>query len=324
MSERDPGAPKASISRKRAAALTTESKVKVHLFGGMHVERCNRPLPGFACSKAGELLAYLLLHRDRPQRRERLAEILWGDELDDPRRSIRQALWRLRSNLGTEDNLFDSVDEERISVNPGAALWLDVAVFEYTCREIQAAGAGDLTASTWPRAKAALELYRGELLDGTPWDWCRFERVRLHDLFLALGDQALLWCLDSSDFNEGIRLGFEMLRYDPAREKTHRALMLLHATAGDRSSALRQFDLCVAALREDLGVAPGQSTRELAERIVEDRMAGRSTLRQRSTQKGVERVLRGLQELRELLSDARREVHVEIEAIERELKGHQD
>ena len=74
--------------------------LQIHLFGPLRIERGGRPLPGLACAKARELLAYLLLHRQRSQRREALAERLWGDVVSaEPRKALRQALWQLQSTL---------------------------------------------------------------------------------------------------------------------------------------------------------------------------------------------------------------------------------
>jgi hypothetical protein len=46
--------------------------------------------------------------------------------------------------------------------------------------------------------------------------------------------------------------------------------MRLFCTAGDRVGALRQYERCVTALKEELGVKPSRQTLELHERICAD------------------------------------------------------
>ncbi len=51
-----------------------------------------------------------------------------------------------------------------------------------------------------------------------------------------------------------------LLALDPLREDVHRLLMRLHARAGRRNAALRQYRACADALGRDLGVAPEDET----------------------------------------------------------------
>jgi DNA-binding SARP family transcriptional activator len=147
-------------------------------------------------------------------------------------------------------------------------------------------------------------------------------------MFLCLGDLAMSGCLVASERPEGVRLGFDILRHDPAREGTHRSLMRLHALAGDRTAALRQFERCVAALREELGVPPSRRTRELAESIradgIDDGGLATSGVEAPGAGLPVASVLESLREVRDLLNEVRREVHCEIQALEKAIDapGH--
>ena len=68
----------------------------------------------------------------------------------------------------------------------------------------------------------------------------------------------------------GMICGMEILRYDRAQERTHRRLMRLYYTTGNRTAALRQYQACVNALDEELGVGPAQSTQRLYQQICSD------------------------------------------------------
>jgi len=254
------------------AARARQPAVEAHLFGRFRVERDGVPVRGLPCGKSQELLAYLLVHRDRPHRREAVADELWGDSAaGDLRKVMRQALWHLQSAFGGGRRPVESLGGDWIGIRGGVDLWLDLDLFEAAWREIETVPGSALSAATSERVRRVVELCRGELLDGNDWEWCRFERERLHDLFCAMVAKLMAWCEASGAHATGLRLGTDLLRSDRACERTHRSLMRLHALAGDRTGALRQYQRCSDALREELGVAPGKATRDLLVTIREDR-----------------------------------------------------
>ena len=61
-----------------------------------------------------------------------------------------------------------------------------------------------------------------------------------------------------------------ILKYDPARERTHRQLMRIYYLLGDRTAALRQYERCVGALKRELGVNPERRTVDLHQQIKSD------------------------------------------------------
>jgi DNA-binding SARP family transcriptional activator len=72
-------------------------------------------------------------------------------------------------------------------------------------------------------------------------------------------------------FERGIEHALRALAVDPAREEVHRHIMRLHALAGHRTQAMRQYQSCERILMQELGVKPSASTRGLYEAIREDR-----------------------------------------------------
>jgi DNA-binding SARP family transcriptional activator len=80
------------------------------------------------------------------------------------------------------------------------------------------------------------------------------------------------FCESRRLYENGLAYGEQILRYDRARERTHRKLMRLFYLAGDRTAALRHYEKCVAALREELGVEPAKRTRLLYRQIEADQL----------------------------------------------------
>ena len=214
-------------------------------------------------SRAGQsLLAYLLLNAGTPQRRERLAGLLWPDTSDEnARHNLRTELWRIRKALGSRDdadNDYLLTEDLTITFNPEAQFWLDVNQLQ---RLTPANGSLDDLISQ-------LTLYQGELLPGFYDDWVVLERERLQALF-ERGMKRLMerlcqeqrWATVLEWCERWIALG-------QTPEPAYRALMAAYAALGDRARAVATFERCRAALEQDLGVEPSPETQSLYDRLL--------------------------------------------------------
>src|SRR5437763_5688702 len=104
--------------------------LRIRLFGALDLRYGENPLPALESARAESLLAYLLLHRDAPQPRERLAFLLWPDSTEQQARTnLRHVLHTLRHALPESDRFLD-VQPRTLQWQTGGAWWLDVAAFE--------------------------------------------------------------------------------------------------------------------------------------------------------------------------------------------------
>jgi TolB-like protein/Flp pilus assembly protein TadD len=117
----------------------------------------------------------------------------------------------------------------------------------------------------------AAALYAGDFLDGLTVhdaafeEWLLVERARLR----ALAGAVFTKILANETGSNALSIAQRLLALDPLQEEGHRALMRLHAAAGETSSALRQYELCRNILRRELDVAPSPETEALYRRIRE-------------------------------------------------------
>jgi DNA-binding SARP family transcriptional activator len=142
-----------------------------------------------------------------------------------------------------------------------------VAEFETAFKSAEGIAGAQLTEGQANQLKEAVDLYRDDLLVGWYHDWVLFERERLQNKYLILLDKLISYSHVHHDFEQGQAYATGILRYDPARERTHRALMRLYYSSGDRTAALRQYERCVAALKRELQVSPERRTTDLYEQI---------------------------------------------------------
>jgi len=252
------------------------SKINFYLFGKFCFKVDGKLINKIEPHKAEELLGFLLLNRDQPYSREKLADLLWREiSPNQASNYLRKTLWQLQcalSRCGLNKTNLLLVNAEWLQVNPTSEFWLDVAVFEDSFKQTRRTLGRDLSEKQAQTIQNAAAVYRGELLDSWYQDWCLYERERLEHQFLAMLDKLMEYCEVHEQYEEGLLYGEKILRYDRAREHTHRQLMRLYYLSGDRTAALRQYQKCVKILRNELEVEPTQHTRKCFEMIRDDKL----------------------------------------------------
>ncbi|HEX3312476.1 MAG TPA: BTAD domain-containing putative transcriptional regulator, partial [Streptosporangiaceae bacterium] len=193
--------------------------LRARLLGPVDLRFGERQLPPLDSGRAESLLAYLLLHRDAPQPRQRLAFLLWPDSAEgQAHTNLRKVLHNLRRALPDADHLIE-VGSRTLRWRPDAPLWLDVEQFE------RAAAAGQL--------EEAVQLYVGELLEGRYDEWLADERERLAGLHADVLERLARQQEHDRRWPEAIRSAERLVAHDPLREESHRLLIRLCQASGD-------------------------------------------------------------------------------------------
>jgi DNA-binding SARP family transcriptional activator len=255
------------------------AELKVYLFGKFSIEG-DRPealcLPG---GKTQELFFYLALHRHQLHSRETMAALLWPEcSTVKSKKNLRQALWQLRCALASSTKSrkreFLVIDAESIHMNGDKAMSVDVSVFERAYEGVCGVTGNALDSSQAKVLERAIELYRGDLLEGCYEDWCLVERERLQNWYLIMLEKLICYSRKVRDFPRALEYGEKVLRLDRAHERTHRQLMRTFYESGNRPAALRQYERCKAALQEELGVEPSHKTQKLDGQIRREDVGG--------------------------------------------------
>ncbi len=242
---------------------------RLTLLGGFDLEAAGGGKLTLPTRKDRLLLAYLALSGGRPQSRDRLAGLLWGDRAEaQARDSLKQALAGVRQAFRHAG--LDPVRADRESVTfESEGIEVDAVEFARLATEARA-------------CDRAVALYRGDLLDGIDGvsaefdEWLRPERERLGGLAVHVLEQLALASAPTGVADETIQLGRHLLARDRLREPVYRALMRLHARNGERTEALKLYAACRDALKQDLGVEPDARTEELYRDILTDRLSAPS------------------------------------------------
>jgi DNA-binding SARP family transcriptional activator len=217
------------------------------------------------------LLAYLLLERNRMHPREVLIGEFWGDSSEQKARNcLNTALWRLRRALEMDEKqqVYLLTTEVGVGFNSQSQYWLDVAVFEETLAQALKRPEHLLSPEDAARLASALQLYRGDLLEGIYEDWAIRAREYQRLLYLNGLDCLMRYHIQHADYERALECAHQILRADPLREEIHREVMRLHALRGNRAEAVRQYRLCQDLLEKELGIPPMPETACLYSQIL--------------------------------------------------------
>jgi DNA-binding SARP family transcriptional activator len=259
--------------------VTDDRKLHIQLLGDFRLTYDDELLTDVNTPRLQSLLAYLLLHRDAPQSRHRLAFLFWPDSPEDQAlTNLRNLLYRLRQGLPDADR-FLHVDRKTLQWRPTSCYDLDVARFEEALNradeilnEGQLPGSPPLQGTRGEEAQEALEravaVYQGDLLPSCYEDWIVSERERLRRAFERALETLVSLLEDQHKYSAAVRQAQRLLRHDPLHEASYRRLMRLHALVGDRAGALRTYHKCATVLERELGVQPSPTTREIYERLL--------------------------------------------------------
>ena len=260
----------------------------------------------FRGAKERALLIYLALEQGtahppttaRPTQprfhtRSALAGLLWPDEPEaKARRHLSTSLLHLRNAIGdrTADadrangQSFLLVENQALSINPAASLWLDALALRASLAAIDAHEHPRLhtCAHCTDQYRQAVDLYGGPFLDDFEVESDLFEEWRLgqqaHFAQLALDACAQLSAcyVAQGQIQRAIAMARRQLHLEPTYEEAHRTLMQLLAQSGQRSAALAQYDTLTQILMDELGVPPAPETDMLYDAIVAGEIGGQS------------------------------------------------
>jgi DNA-binding SARP family transcriptional activator len=294
--------------------------LEIQLFGVGRASLDGVQVTGFPNQQAAQLLCYLLLNRSRPQPRERLAAVFWGQHSSSTaRKYLRNALWRLGQLVsGTKADIQDylNITETSIGFQPQTEYWLDIEAFERDTTGCKSTAGSKLTAEQAQGLETAVALYQGDLLESIYEDWTLYERERLRLLYIGSLNKLMIYHGTHQRPEQGLVHGENILAMDPAREKIHRQMMWLYWLQGDRSAALAQYNRCKQILREELGIPPMRETHNLYTAIKQNAEAPQTWNDDALESSGTLQVSQdALQKLRSLQKLADR-IHAELRTLE--------
>jgi DNA-binding SARP family transcriptional activator len=270
-----PRAPARPTQRRHASPQMggMRSDLQVTFLGCFRLAVADQPLSKLPVGQSGAFFRYLLVHHDQPVRGDVLQELFWpGVDPFVSRNRLHQTIHCLRRALaeagGAAASLMIVCHEGCYGLALDRPIWVDSEAFEQLIAAGKQAERLQRTAQAMHTYREALALYQGDFLPEDCYDdWTGHIRARLHEARLSALDRLGRLALAQGDLLSASEYCRQLLALDTCREDAHQRLMHCYALLGLRTQALRQYEHCVTALREDLGLAPLPETTRLYQQI---------------------------------------------------------
>jgi DNA-binding SARP family transcriptional activator len=243
----------------------------VYCLGPFRVYQDEQPVEDWPSSKGKAVFKYLVTHREHPVVKDVLMDLFWsGISAESARNNLNVAIYGLRQALRKTNPSYSHVlfIDDCYLLNPELHIWLDYEAFLRIiadARKLEERGDFEATIHAYNKAET---LYQGEFLPEDRYeDWLLPLRENLQAEYLSLLDRLNFYFFEKQDYQACIHLCRKMLTIDPCNEEAHRHLMRCFFERGQAYMALRQYYLCVEALKQGLNVAPASTTKALYEHI---------------------------------------------------------
>ena len=253
----------------------------VYCLGAFRVFQQDKEISEWSSYKARDILKYLLVRPGKPATggkqpgqvpKDILIDIFWP-EADPPagRRNLHQAIYSLRQTLRGEQPEFHHIwfENDNYFLNPKLDIWLDFREFERCAQEgrrLEKAGQLEQAIEQYATAE---QLYQGDFLQEDLYeDWPRLQREDLLNQYVGVVERLSELYLQKHLYAAVVPICQKLLSRDRANETAHRQLMLCYLAQGLRHLAVRQYQACLRALSEELGLPPSAETTALYRSIV--------------------------------------------------------
>lgn len=248
--------------------------LQVTLFGAPQVDIEGQPLVELLqAPRVVSMLAYLALHADQPQPRSLLASIFWPEIPEaQARRNVTNILWRLHNLLGEASDHLEITRQTaclNISIphHDHNTCWIDVHCFEQ-----YAVQGDDINA-----LEQALQLYRGDLLQGLGDDWIVHEAERLHESYMRTMRQLTALYRGCHKIGAALRVGQCWLKADPLDEDAHHHVIELLIEAGKLSDATFAYQFYAHTWQSELNLPPSTRMEMLGAQLKKSQLQLRSS-----------------------------------------------
>ena len=245
------------------------ARLDVRCLGTFELSWAGKPVAKWGSTKAKALIEYMMARPREPVIKDALMEALWPNcDPQSANNNLKAAVHALRQTLaaaaGSADTALIVFVQGSYVLNREIEMWVDVEEFEKhwaAGRQFEREGR---THDAIREFKLAETLYRGDYLQDEPYEeWTILQREALRDNYLAILGKLAEHALQEDDYEDAIAYAQKILAHDSCREDAFRWMMRSHSRLGQRSRAIRWFELCRRATRAGLDTEPDRETQDL-------------------------------------------------------------
>lgn len=256
-----------------------EKPVTIRNLGGFSITVGDGNSEQWKPSRSRLLFEYLLVNRNKLVLKERLCEMLWPDTEQAPgSSSLKVTVHALRRTLTSRDCPTEQLrvvyQDYGYMLRVGDGVAIDFVEFEERVERARIAQSHGDGAGAAELYRSAIELYRGDFIEGETADWVLEQREWLRGMALHALRFLAQDALDRGDLAGSATYCRRVLEIDPSNEDAYRILMTVHGRRGELSAVKRWHELCTRRLRELFDVEPDEVTNRVLVRALRGELVG--------------------------------------------------
>jgi DNA-binding SARP family transcriptional activator len=253
-----------NIRRQNTVIQFTSYQLSIRAFGKMQVKVGDHAVSSsdWQSQTSRDLFFYILAHPGGVTKEE-VGNVFWPESsAEELRIRFKNAIYRLRRAVGN-----DAVTYTNEIYEFNRAIDFDYDAERFT-RELAMAQASNDPDGRIKHLKAAVSTYQGSFLPKIDQTWVFTQRQAYEQQFIDAGLQLATLLLQQGLPGAALQYAKRIIEQDSCNEAAYRLTMQVYAAQGDRSSVKRTFDFCKQTLNNELGVEPGDVTRDLFDSLM--------------------------------------------------------
>lgn len=233
---------------------------RVFLLGTFRVELDGRPVESWKARKNRELLAYLAAHRGQVIHEEKLLDLFWSKGGEKARHSLQNSVTQLRKLLGDRDRALLVRQHDGYLLGPDCKV--DLEEFEQVFDLGRQASKREDWESALEHFRKAEDLAGGEVHEGSLEEWVFPVRERVERKLTACRTVLADYFRGRGKHLLAIELWQRVLDHDNCSEDAYRGLVDAYLSLGNKAKAVRAYQACEKAFREELDLDPPADLKE--------------------------------------------------------------
>jgi len=200
--------------------------IKMNIFGGVEFFVKNEPVTEgqWKRKKRKLILCCLLLNHGNSLSKDRIIDLFFRESsIENSDNLFHQAISNIRSALKSASTTVREISEKQyivyegkqLKIAPGISVFSDAAEFE---RLLEKASAEEETAVKTDLLKAAINLYKGEALEGYYEPWCEQVRSEFRAKYIKASESLLTNLFQAEQYEEVGKYSDRLLQSEPFNE----------------------------------------------------------------------------------------------------------
>jgi DNA-binding SARP family transcriptional activator len=267
--------PTARISEIELAGRRV-TDLTVNLLGPVEIVRDpTRPLAPDAWStrRARDILCFIISRRHHRASKDTIIDTFWGEsDFEIVEKNFHPTVSHIRKALNSNQPLkqnFLLYRDGDYQLNSEFSYRIDIEDFDRLLNDGENARRARKFDECVRAFEGALELYRGEFMQGSYEPWVDEQRTYYREQYLRLLEALAGVAETDADWPKVMQLAQLIIHTDQFREDIHCMVMRAQAALGNRGAVKDQFEGLKRILANELGVEPSAETRKLYQQLIE-------------------------------------------------------